>query len=340
VPVLNIIEARAALRAGRPEELLGVAECGWLDVKGGIYRLDDLANAEELAKDVAAFANTKTGGLILIGFSTRKEHDAEVIDQVRPVPRELVDLDQYRKSIRGRVIPAPRELIVEWIDCGEGKGILQVDVPAQPLATLPHVVSGAVQAPGKGRITVALPVREGDATAWRSQAEIQRLLSVGWAKADGPSAEFLAQDASLRKLLRAVGTEVADCPPLFTVTRPHRRRIKVLQFYRHQYLLTLWCQHPGYEHPWPPATYSINEPRHRLASTSFRFQGRLTSAKGADLRALRAIVFKHDPARLFGGLQRVLTPSGDFLWVCPHHHPDYEPGLPDLLLLAKWHGLS
>jgi hypothetical protein len=90
VPVLDIDAARAALSAGRPEELLGVAECGWLDVKGGVYRLDDPASAEELAKDVAAFANTKTGGVLLIGFGTRKEHDAEVVDKIRPVPRRLV----------------------------------------------------------------------------------------------------------------------------------------------------------------------------------------------------------------------------------------------------------
>jgi hypothetical protein len=37
VSVTDIDSAWAALRAGRPEELLGLAECGWLDVKGGIY---------------------------------------------------------------------------------------------------------------------------------------------------------------------------------------------------------------------------------------------------------------------------------------------------------------
>ena len=41
VSVTDIDSARAALRADRPEELLGLAECGWLDVKGGIYRLDE-----------------------------------------------------------------------------------------------------------------------------------------------------------------------------------------------------------------------------------------------------------------------------------------------------------
>jgi hypothetical protein len=38
--VTDIDGAREALRAGRPQELLGLAESGWLDVKRGIYRLD------------------------------------------------------------------------------------------------------------------------------------------------------------------------------------------------------------------------------------------------------------------------------------------------------------
>ena len=71
------------------------------------------------------------------------------------------------------------------------QGILQVDVPAQPPARLPHVVSEAAPFPRGSRITVAVPIREGDATAWLSQAEIQRLLSVGWTNAGGPSDEFL-----------------------------------------------------------------------------------------------------------------------------------------------------
>jgi internalin A len=57
---------------------------------------------------------------------------------------------------------------------------------------------------------------------------------------------------------------------------------------------------------------------------------RLTPAQGAGLRAYRYLLFESDPARTFGSLQRIVTPSGDVLWVCPHHHREYEPGLPKL----------
>ena len=191
MPVSDIDSAREALRSGHPEELVGLAECGWLDVKGGVYLLDDPGGAEELAKDVAAFANAKDGGLLLVGYATRKEHDGEVIDRVRPVSRDLVDLDRHRKLIRERIIPSPREVSVDWIDCGDVKGILLIDVPAQPPARLPHVVAGPSKSGEANRVSVAVPIREGDATAWLPQTETQRLLSAGWTATGGPSDEFL-----------------------------------------------------------------------------------------------------------------------------------------------------
>ncbi|MFD3538420.1 RNA-binding domain-containing protein [Streptomyces sp. NPDC058662] len=56
--------------------LLGLCETQWLDVKGGPYQLANPRSVEELAKDVAAFANGG-GGLIVIGIATRLEHDEE-----------------------------------------------------------------------------------------------------------------------------------------------------------------------------------------------------------------------------------------------------------------------
>lgn len=56
--------------------------------------------------------------------------------------------------------------------------------------------------------------------------------------------------------------------------------------------------------------------------------GQLTAAEGAALRALRTIIFEHDPLRAFGGLRRVQSSAGDLLWVCEYHYTDYDPGLP------------
>ena len=58
--------------------------------------------------------------------------------------------------------------------------------------------------------------------------------------------------------------------------------------------------------------------------------GQMTPAEGDALHALRVIIFEHDPQRRFGGLRRVQSPSGDFLWVCPVHYTEYDPGLPSV----------
>jgi hypothetical protein len=203
------------IRDRRLTDLLSVPECGWLDVKGGIYQLDDPAKVEELVKDVAGFANSRAGGLLLVGFSTRKEHDREIIDQVRPVPRALVDLDRHRKLIRERVIPPPRGVTVDWIDCGNDTGVLVIDVPAQPSACLPYVVLGPARAAAAGSVSVAVPIREADATPWLPQAEIQRLLAAGWTATGGPSEEFLA--GLIEKAVTAARREPSPSRPAFRI---------------------------------------------------------------------------------------------------------------------------
>jgi internalin A len=54
----------------------------------------------------------------------------------------------------------------------------------------------------------------------------------------------------------------------------------------------------------------------------------LTLAEGQALRAARVLLFEIDHTRSFGGMQRVQTASGDFLWVCEAHYREYDPGLP------------
>jgi internalin A len=57
---------------------------------------------------------------------------------------------------------------------------------------------------------------------------------------------------------------------------------------------------------------------------------KLSPAQGKALRAVRQIILEKDPLRAFGDMRPVQAPSGDFLWVCPTHYPEYDPGLPAL----------
>jgi internalin A len=192
---------------------------------------------------------------------------------------------------------------------------------------------------------------------------------------------------TVRRVHQIVGTEVTDCPRLFTLATVHPGGIRRTLIHQDHYRLTLWCEHPGHEHPWEPAAYHLDPPRKWLAQVApyallvFRTlqlivplagavavaalptaqqaaaqthlavmqaivadlpatavtraedsltetNGQLTAAEGAALRALRAVIFENDPLRAFGGLRRVQAPAGDLLWICEHHYPDYDPGLP------------
>ena len=59
---------------------------------------------------------------------------------------------------------------------------------------------------------------------------------------------------SVRRVLRVVSAEVTDCPRLFTLVRYARS----FHYHQHLYVLTLWCEHPEYWHPWEPATYHLD----------------------------------------------------------------------------------
>jgi hypothetical protein len=213
--VTSVNEARQALRRGAPAELVGLRECVWLDVKSGPYRLTSPEGKEELVKDVAAFANAPTGGLLLVGYQTDVRDGEEIVSGVGPIPRALVDLDQHRKLIRSRVMPPPRDLDLSWIDCGEERGILVIDIPRQPSSMLPFVVPGPSGKDKASEYSLAVPVREADATHWLPQPEIRRLLALGWAASDGPSDEVLS--ALVAKAVSAANSATEPTRPSYEV---------------------------------------------------------------------------------------------------------------------------
>ena len=45
---------------------------------------------------------------------------------------------------------------------------------------------------------------------------------------------------------------------------------------------------------------------------------------GAALRAIRKLLDELDPDQHWGGLRKVLTPEGHYLWLCEHHAKEYR----------------
>ncbi|WP_030396118.1 ATP-binding protein [Kitasatospora purpeofusca] len=189
MPETGLEQARTALYAYNPSALLGFLECRWLDAKGAPYELKSPSAVEELAKDIASFANSTEGGVIVLGIGTRLENGQEILDRLLPFDRSSVDLDQMRKLLRERITPAPRNVSIEWIEHGgPGQGIVFIDVPPQAVGNLPHVVAAPNGKPGQvNPVTVAVPLRESDGTHWLPRTEVQRLLSLGLAVSGAPS---------------------------------------------------------------------------------------------------------------------------------------------------------
>ncbi|MER5698786.1 RNA-binding domain-containing protein [Streptomyces mirabilis] len=221
MPKMDLEAVRTALRSHNPTALLELPEGQWLDAKKAPYEMRDPHAVEELAKDVAAFANGG-GGIIVVGITTRLEHGREILDKAVPVERSSVDLDQWRKLIRQHITPAPRRVSVEWSDDGQGACVVYIDVPAQDPGCL-FVVAAPTGKNGAPRTdTVAVPIREADGTHWLPRTELQRLLSRGVAASGMPTAQALAE--LLRETVTRAQPEPAPAGPQIGQGLPSRRQ--------------------------------------------------------------------------------------------------------------------
>ncbi len=131
-----------------------------LDYKSIHYAQD---KKTELAKDVAAMANT-IGGVLVLGLAEdRKSRCPSAV-----VPVELTDgrLRQIRATVASNLRPAPRiELIAKEDAPGSNQGILLIAVPRSPDA--PHAVIEHNQ-----DHRLAYPYRDGDTTRWLTEAQV------------------------------------------------------------------------------------------------------------------------------------------------------------------------
>jgi predicted RNase H-like HicB family nuclease len=107
---LTLQTAVDLIRAGNGAALIGRPEGPWFDGKAAPYVLTSDAKKWELAKDVAAFANSPTGGVIFIGAKTKSGQDGDVVgirggDRVGWAARAL------GRRGRGRQDDAPAPLL-------------------------------------------------------------------------------------------------------------------------------------------------------------------------------------------------------------------------------------
>lgn len=132
------------IRAGHPAALVGQREGPWLDVKEQHYDHSSAAGQISTCQAIARFCNAEVGGVIVVGMTTKKLPDGEVIRAVKPLQIGAHTVRRYRQAIENRLFPPPDSLSVESVMLEDGKGLILIDVPPQPEDLKPFLVHGAI----------------------------------------------------------------------------------------------------------------------------------------------------------------------------------------------------
>lgn len=80
-------------------------------------------------------------------------------------------------------MPALRDVVVGWVDCGHEAGVLFIDIPTQPRSSQLFAVPAPNGTEQVSKLAAAVPVRRGDGTTWLPPREIQHYVALGWANA-------------------------------------------------------------------------------------------------------------------------------------------------------------
>lgn len=169
------------VQAGQANVLLGFQESEWLECKSVAYEFKNIDEAlwkHELAEDVAQFANTETGGLLLVGFRTKKKAAVDTIEKITPVPASDTRPGQYRDILKQRIHPPISRLLIEAFPWNGGQ-IVCIFVPPQIYENQPYLVSGSVIQGRYIRSGVTIVRRRGDGSIPITAAEIHSTLVAG-----------------------------------------------------------------------------------------------------------------------------------------------------------------
>jgi hypothetical protein len=123
-------------------ELVDVAENQFIEFKGEPYRLDDDTQKAELAKDLVALANV-SGGVIVLGVKTAKFPDfsADVASELRPIPRQRINEEQYKDIARDWIYPPLNELDVVVEDLHASGCIALLRIPQAASEKKPYLIA-------------------------------------------------------------------------------------------------------------------------------------------------------------------------------------------------------
>jgi len=171
----------ALIEGGFAQLLVGMPENEWFDAKSAPYKLEDLRGKLELSKDIAAFANARTGGVIVMGAATESTGSGDVVKRVKPIPKSQFDPARYRAVVRERILPELIGLRIEFvaIEGDPERGYAYAFIPPQPVEAKPFVVHGALIDEEVIATAVWIPVRAGEDTQFKTPGSVHSLLQAG-----------------------------------------------------------------------------------------------------------------------------------------------------------------
>ncbi|WP_167455505.1 AlbA family DNA-binding domain-containing protein [Streptomyces tirandamycinicus] len=174
-----------ALAAGRPDDLLGVAEASWVDFKRSPYDLASDKGKYELCKDVAAFANAH-GGLLVLGVVAEKKNNQalEVATDLRPFPQSRVDVVKYVDTLNEYL--RPRVAVSHHWYHDPARSAAEADhyylvIEVEPVPEPSRYVLVRRMINDKERFVdgLAVPVRHGDRTVYMPSEDVYQLINEG-----------------------------------------------------------------------------------------------------------------------------------------------------------------
>jgi hypothetical protein len=171
--VVNVIEA------GYPSGLIGAKEGEWLEAKSQPWDLDTDFGEIELAQDVARLANA-TGGVIVVGATTRKVDGEETVTQVGGIRPDLFSSHRAKMTIDARVYPPVDGLTVRRVAIkNSSHAIGYVRVPAQDSAVQPFLVHGSIVGRKVEGAFISIVKRRGDQSLSVRAEELHLWLTAG-----------------------------------------------------------------------------------------------------------------------------------------------------------------
>jgi hypothetical protein len=169
------------LHAGRWDLFRGQPESAWLEAKGAPY--DHLGSnwQYELAKDVAIFANSRRGGIVVLGMTTLDQGDGDTIRGYKEFELSRVRRQSYRNVVAQRIYPRVAGFDVHRIEGSKRKGfgLAVLSIPPQPESSRPFLVHGTLSRGDVLGAHVLLPVRREDETALMDVAALHVRIGLG-----------------------------------------------------------------------------------------------------------------------------------------------------------------